>query len=236
MDLSPLRRWWPVAGVAALLALAALAAPRSALRPTPVQPAADDRLRLPEFQPEVAQPTAAPPPTAAPDPATDSASLPDWLVAAVTGLLVVAVVAVIGLLVVALLRTNARRAVPRRSISGGARVPPDATEAAVAAVDAGLTELSDQDADPRRAVIGCWVRLEQAAAAAGTERRIGDTPTDLVGRLLAAHQVSGDVLAALARLYREARYGTQTVDEQMRADATSALRRLRGELTAGVPG
>lgn len=229
-----MRRWWPVAGVSVLLALAALAAPRSALRPTPIEPAADDRPALPEFQPEEAQPTAAPP-SAAPDPATDSASLPDWLVAAAIGLLVVAVVAVIGLLVVALLRT--RRAGPRRTASrGGDRVWSDSTEAAVAAVDAGLTELSDQDADPRRAVIGCWVRLEQAAAAAGTERRIGDTSADLVGRLLAAHQVSGDVLATLARLYREARYGTHTVDEQMRAEALAALRRLRGELTAGVPG
>jgi Domain of unknown function (DUF4129) len=235
VDLSPLRRWWPVAGIAALLALAALAAPRSALRPTPIQPAADDRLRLPEFQPHEAAPTAVPP-SAPPEPAANPADLPDWLITAATGLLIVAVVAVIGLLVVALLRTGARRAGSRRPASAGpAQVPADATEAAVAAVDAGLTELSDLDADPRRAVIGCWVRLEQAAAAAGTERRIGDTPTDLVGRLLAAHQVSGDVLATLARLYREARYGTHTVDEQMRADALAALRRLRGELTAGVP-
>jgi hypothetical protein len=236
VDLSPLRRWWPVAGVAVLLALAALAAPRSALRVTPVQPAADDLPRLPEFQSEVVQPTSAPSSTA-PEPATNPASLPDWLVAAATGLLAVAAIAVIALLVLALLRTGMRRGVASRAVSGGgAQVPSDATAATMAAVDAGLAELSDQDADPRRAVIGCWVRLEQAAAAAGTERRIGDTSTDLVGRLLAAHQVSGDVLATLARLYREARYGTHTVDEQMRADALAALRRLRGELTAGVPG
>src|SRR4051794_13079515 len=31
----------------------------------------------------------------------------------------------------------------------------------LAAVDAGLAELSDSDGDPRRAVIACWVRLER---------------------------------------------------------------------------
>jgi Domain of unknown function (DUF4129) len=232
VDLSPLRRWWPVAAVAALLALATLAARGASLRPTRVQPAGDDGLRLPEFQPEVAPTVAPPSPT--PQPTADSADLPDWLVIAATGLLVVLVVAVLGLLVVALLHANARRAAYRRRTDIRPPVPADATEAAVAAVDVGLNELSDLDGDPRRAVIGCWVRLERAAAAVGTERRIGDTSTDLVGRLLTAHEVSGDVLASLARLYREARYGTHTVDEQMRADAVAALRRLRGELTAGV--
>ena len=66
---------------------------------------------------------------------------------------------------------------------------PRTAEELVAALDAGLEELSDADRDPRRAVIACWVRLEQAAAAAGTPRHPGDTPTDLVGRLLAEQQV-----------------------------------------------
>jgi hypothetical protein len=235
VDVSPLRRWWPVAGVVALLATAALAAPRAALRPTPVDPVLADRPPLPEFRPDEVAPTAIPP-SAPPESAGNPAVLPDWLITAAAGLLVALIVAIIGLLVVALVRTGAHRAALRGSAPARpAQPPPDATEAAVAAVDVGLTELSDLDADPRRAVIGCWVRLEQAAAAAGTERRVGDTSSDLIGRLLAAHQVSGDVLAALARLYREARYGTHTVDERMRADALSALRRLRGELTAGVP-
>ena len=64
-----------------------------------------------------------------------------------------------------LVRLAARRAGaaaprPRPPTSGRAEV--------VAAVDAGLLDLDDADPDPRRAVIACWVRLEQAAAAAGT--------------------------------------------------------------------
>ena len=105
----------------------------------------------------------------------------------------------------------------------------------MAALDAGLEELSDGDRDPRRAVIACWVRLEQAAAAAGTPRHRGDSPTDLVGRLLAEQQVDGRVLAALLAVYREARYATHTVDDQMRAQARSALQRLRADLGAGAP-
>jgi hypothetical protein len=100
----------------------------------------------------------------------------------------------------------------------------------VAALDAGLEELSDTDRDPRRAVIACWVRLEDAAAAAGTPRHPGDSPTDLVGRLLAEQRVDAGVLAALLEVYREARYATHTVDDQMRSQARSALQRLRADL------
>jgi hypothetical protein len=230
MDLSPLRRWWPVAGVAALLAVAALAATRSSLGLGPIEPILEDRPRLPEYSRE-------PPPTQSAEPgaARERLELPDWVLTTATVLCVAIVVAVIGALAYALIRDATRRRAARRPApSPQAPTPDGAAEEVVAAVDAGLLELSDLDSDPRRAVIGCWVRLEQAAAAAGTPRQIGDTPTDLVGRLLVAHHVSGGVLAALAHLYREARYATHTVDEQMRAEALSALHRLRGELTAGA--
>ncbi|GAB3945699.1 hypothetical protein GCM10027614_37920 [Micromonospora vulcania] len=109
----------------------------------------------------------------------------------------------------------------------------------VAALDAGLLELDDRDTDPRVAVIACWVRLEEAAATAGVPRRPGDTPTDLVTRLLRGDPeagvpaiVSADVLAEFAHVYREARYATHPVDERTRDQARAALRRLRGELAA----
>jgi hypothetical protein len=104
-------------------------------------------------------------------------------------------------------------------------------EAVLAAVDAGLSGLEDDDADPRRAVIVCWLRLEEAAAAAGTPREPGDAPADLVLRLLAAHQVSAAVLLPLAEVYRLARYATHAVDMDMRDSARAALRQLRAELS-----
>jgi hypothetical protein len=104
----------------------------------------------------------------------------------------------------------------------------------VAALDAGLIDLSDIDLDPRRAVIACWVRLEQVAAAAGTPRQPSDTPADLVTRLLSGHYVDAASLSGFAAIYREARYATHVVDEQMRGQARAALERLRAELTSGA--
>jgi hypothetical protein len=43
------------------------------------------------------------------------------------------------------------------------------------------------------------------------------------------------VLAALLEVYRQARYATHTVDNQMRQQARSALERLREDLGAVVP-
>jgi hypothetical protein len=113
--------------------------------------------------------------------------------------------------------------------------PAARTEDVVAALDAGLIDLSDTDLDPRRAVIACWVRLEQVAASAGTPRQPADSPTDLVTRLLAEHAVDAPALAGFAEVYREARYATHVVDERMRGQARGALERLRAELTAGTP-
>lgn len=107
-------------------------------------------------------------------------------------------------------------------------------QAVVEAVDAGITELFDTDTDPRKAVIGCWVRLEQAAAAVGAPRQVGDSPADLVLRLLSSHSVSPQALDALADVYREARYATSAIDERMRSAAVAALRQVRAELAAQV--
>ncbi|MEQ4305936.1 DUF4129 domain-containing protein [Plantactinospora sp. B6F1] len=226
-----LRTLWPLAAVAGLLALAALAAAHSSIGFTRVQPPADI---VPTFE----QPL---PPTGAEQPARSAAPgqpgdyLPHWVPYLGTLLCGAVVVAVLAALVWALARDLLRR---RRGLARpGARKLRSAEQTAeevVAALDAGLVDLSDSDADPRRAVIACWVRLEQAAAVAGVQRRPGDTPTDLVTRLLGAGRpVSADVLAAFADVYREARYATHTVDERMRTQALTALRRLRTELTSG---
>ncbi|ROT31504.1 DUF4129 domain-containing protein [Micromonospora sp. HM5-17] len=224
------RALWPPVVIAGLLALAALAAAHSSPGYTRVEPPADV---LPTLRPPA-------PPTreagAASPAETTSGHLPSWLQTAA----VVLCGAVVATVVVALLWTFARDLLRRRTAvarrgrrSGPRRSAAQTAEEVVAALDAGLVELSDTDADPRRAVIACWVRLEQTAAAAGVERRPGDTPTDLVTRLLrTGRPVSAGVLAAFAEVYREARYATHTVDERMRGQARSALQRLRAELTA----
>jgi hypothetical protein len=222
------RRWVPLAAVVALLGAAMLAAlyanpsipaltiERGPARTPPSRgPVRDDR-------------TVEPPGT--PGPA--EANLPPWVGTVLTYLCIGVIVAVAGALLWMLLRD---RLVQRRTKLPTARPPTIAqTQQSVrAAVDVGLADLDDTDADPRRAVIACWVRLETAAATAGTAREPGDTSTDLVARLLAAHMISADVLAGFAAVYREARFATHTVDETMRDQARSALRLLRDELMAG---
>lgn len=237
MDLGVLRRWWPVAMVALLLLAAALAAGHSSIGASRIPPAADNIPYVPDY------PSAEPAASIPIEPRTDAeqtrASVPQWITTAAIGLLGLAILAAFGYLAWTLLRGALRRttrAVPaaraRRTAEGTARE-------VVAALDAGLEELDDADTDPRTAVIACWVRLEEAATEAGVPRLTGDTPTDLVTRLLRGDPAAGvpaiasaDVLDGFAHVYREARYATRSVDARMRDQARGALRRLRGELTA----
>ncbi len=232
MDLGVLRRWWPVAAVTLLLAVAALAAGHSSIGASRIPPAADTIPYVPEY------PSAEPAPSIPVEPRdagpATSAEIPRWILYAAVAVLTLAALTAIGYVLWtvvsgALRRTT--RAVPtqrtRRTAEGTARE-------VVAALDAGLVELDDRDTDPRTAVIACWVRLEEAAEEAGVPRLAGDTPTDLVSRLLRGDPAiaSADVLDGFAGVYREARYATHTVDEWTRDQARFALRRLRGELTS----
>ncbi|MBU2668813.1 DUF4129 domain-containing protein [Actinoplanes bogorensis] len=228
MTLAAIRRWWPLAAVLVLLFGTALAATRSEPRLEQIvrdEPTTQAPL-LPTVRPSN-QPSAAPPEAAQ--------GLPDWINKAALVVLIVIGAVIVGLLIYSLIRDRRRRSGKNKRRRPNRKEPPRTAEELIDALDAGLEELSDTDRDPRRAVIACWVRLEQAAAAAGTLRHPGDSPTDLVGRLLREQQVDAQVLAALLDVYRQARYATHTVDDQMRRQARSALERLRADLGAGVP-
>ncbi|MDG4760023.1 DUF4129 domain-containing protein [Micromonospora sp. WMMD710] len=237
-----LRRWWPVGTIAVLLVGAALASAHSSIGASRIPPAADNVPWVPEY------PTAEPPPSIPVEPReageATQAHIPQWIATVAMVLLGVAILAALSylgwILLRGLRRRRATRALPahrsRRTAEGTARD-------VVAALDAGLVELDDAATDPRVAVIACWVRLEEAAATAGVPRRTGDTPTDLVSRLLRGDAeagvpaiVSTDVLAEFAYVYREARYATRPVDERTRDQARAALRRLRQELSTAVAG
>jgi hypothetical protein len=232
MDLAALRRWWPLAAVLGLLFVTSLAATRSAPQLNQLTPDPEPTTTAPPLFPGAAGATRA---GGSPPASSDAANgLPDWIGTAALVVLGVAGAVIVALVIWALVRDQMRRKARRAGHRAPVAPAPRTAEELVAALDAGLEELSDTDRDPRRAVIACWVRLEQAAAAAGTPRNPGDSPTDLVGRLLAEQQVDARVLAALLEVYRQARYATHTVDDQMRAQARSALERLRADLHAPV--
>ena len=230
--MNAVRRWWPLLAVGGLLAVAAVAAALSSPQVTDVP------IPLPTRSIDTL-PTGNTLPTQGPAEGSgdsqDPARLPIWLMNVALGLCAAAVVAIIVVVVWILVRDT--MSVRRGSLpvdgtgAGGLRPNPDDV---VAALDAGLSDLSDADLDPRRAVIACWIRLEQAAAAAGTPRHTGDTSTDHVLRLLRAHRVDRQILDRFAEIYREARYATHPIDEHMRGQARSALHRLRQELVVSA--
>jgi hypothetical protein len=229
---SRLARWVPLAAVVTLLGLAMLSAtfanPRIDVLPPP--PPATPSDVNPSEDRITAVPTAiSGTPLSKGQLAIDLPPALVWILAAMCA---IAVLIVLGLLVRLLLLDRIGQ---RQFEIVEPELPPteEETEQTVrAAVDAGLEELDD--GDPRQAVIACWVRLEAAAAAAGTERSPGDTSTELVSRLLARHYVSAAVLANLAEVYREARFARHPVDERTREQARTALRQLRDELSAGA--
>jgi hypothetical protein len=225
------RRWTPLLAVAALLVTGVIAAALSSPSVTKVPLPTDRDTRSGAASAAVQTAEAVPRDGTGVGSGTH---LPGWVDAVVVGLCLAFVVVVVGMLVWYLFRDGFRvRSAPLVAAAPAPTEPPidTRTEEVVAALDAGLDRLSDRDTDPRRAVIACWVRLEDAAAAAGTPRHPGDTSTDLVARLLSVHQVSRPVLDDFAAVYREARYATHVVDEQMRAAAVRSLGHLRAELT-----
>jgi hypothetical protein len=221
----------PVLGVVAVLLVGAVAAAMSSPEvtnvpvPTPGTDTPTTAVATTEIQLYSEQPLTN---------AGDGGGGTDWLLYITGGFCAIVIIVLVGSLVWYLLRNRTPKAKPRLFVEQEAPRPMTtvaAGEEVMAAVEAGLVELTDTDADPRRAVIACWVRLERAAAAAGTPRLVGDSPTELVTRLLSAHQVSRPTLEGFAEVYREARYATHPVGERSRQDAIAALRQIRAELS-----
>jgi hypothetical protein len=223
----------PVPVVAVLLAGAATAAGFSTL----------DLRRAERELPGVVVVRTSPPPAEAPAPAGDAAAgAAGWsgLGDVVLGLMLLVGLAAAGwagwLLLRRAHRPGARSWYRLRALRPAAGRPGTlAGERLLAAVDEAVAR-SEDDPDPRRAVIACWVRLAEAATAAGIPRRESDTATDLVVRLLRGRRVSEPVLGAFVEAYWLARYATHAVDEHMRTQARSSLRRLRAELSQEVVG
>lgn len=86
--------------------------------------------------------------------------------------------------------------------------------------------------DRQRAIIACWIRLEQIAEAAGFARQSSETSTELADRWLARLPLSRQPLLTLAALYREARYSSHRLPDSALETARGALEQLRREIAA----
>ena len=110
---------------------------------------------------------------------------------------------------------------------------PEPAAEMVEAVDEGLAALAGGPVD--EVIVACWVRLEDAAAAAGVGRGAAETSAELASRVLADLHAPEDAVDGLLQRYRQARYSHHPLDEDDRAVAVRARWRTSGASRSPEP-
>jgi hypothetical protein len=87
-----------------------------------------------------------------------------------------------------------------------------------------------READPRRAVIAAWARLEKVMARHGLARRDAEAPFEYAARAGAELAVEDLSLGRLADLYEWARFSLHEVTPAMRGEALTGLLAVRDGL------
>lgn len=114
-------------------------------------------------------------------------------------------------------------------------------EARALQVDVVAARAALRTGDPRNAIVACWMRLEDDAAAAGLPRAAAETSEEYVARVVAAASVDRGPIGELAALYREARFSRHELHADHRTRAADALERVvaalarHGEAVAASP-
>jgi Domain of unknown function (DUF4129) len=138
-----------------------------------------------------------------------------WLpIAVVVGLVVAAAVAYI---------VAERRA--RRGQGSGAALE----EQLAAVLDDTLDDLR-AEADPRRAIIAAYARLERVLAANGVPRGAAETSDEYLPRVLHDLALDSGAVERLTALFTRAKFSQHDVDTAMKEEAIGALERVRDEL------
>jgi hypothetical protein len=88
------------------------------------------------------------------------------------------------------------------------------------------------EADPRRAVIAAYARLERVLAAHGEPRQEADTPEEHLARVLGHLDVDRRAVRRLVDLFVQAKFSQHEVDARMKDEAIGALERVRDQLRA----
>jgi hypothetical protein len=136
----------------------------------------------------------------------------DWVVAALTWLLIVTGVVV------------AVRRLRRRP-------EPDTVAVARADFEPADTRLARlrSEPDPRRAVIGAYALMDRLMTERSLGRRRSEAPLEYLGRMTAAGYARITALGRLTRLYARARFSTHPVDPEMQAEAVDAVEAIAME-------
>lgn len=103
--------------------------------------------------------------------------------------------------------------------------------------DAGAQLAAVEQGSPRNGIVACWLRVEEAVAAAGLPRSPWETSAEFTVRILHALDIDPRAIGTLSQLYREARFSEHELGEEARTAAASALRHLHADLQVlGVNG
>jgi Domain of unknown function (DUF4129) len=114
----------------------------------------------------------------------------------------------------------------------GARFGREAVEEAI--VDA-LDDILDDlraEADPRRAVIAAYARLERVLAAHGVARSASETQEEYVARIFGQLDIDFRSIRRLTDLFTVAKFSQHVVDAGMKEEAIDILEQIRDELRA----
>ena len=88
------------------------------------------------------------------------------------------------------------------------------------------------EADPRRAVIAAYARMERALAAHGLARSPAEAPDEYLQRIFTDLEVSHGATSRLTALFAWARFSSHEVAPEMKQEAIEALEAVRDELRA----
>lgn len=102
-------------------------------------------------------------------------------------------------------------------------------EQLAAALDESLDDLR-AEADPRRAVIAAYARLERVLSANGVARRASETPDEYLPRVLRGLELDPRAVERLTSLFDRAKFSHHDVDSAMKEEAIEALEAVRNEL------
>ncbi len=99
----------------------------------------------------------------------------------------------------------------------------------VAVLDETLDDLR-AEADPRKAIIATYARLERVLAANGVPRGAAETSAEYLARILGDLELDAEAVVRLTRLYTQAKFSQHDVDTAMKEEAIGALEQVRDEL------
>jgi hypothetical protein len=86
------------------------------------------------------------------------------------------------------------------------------------------------EADPRRAIIAAYARLERVLAANGIPRHAAETSDEYLSRVLHDLELDSGAVERLTRLFTRAKFSQHDVDIAMKEEAIDALEQVRDEL------